>query len=328
MAKNNCAACDDLREYAPDFVVNGVTNNVCNSLMNDTGLNAAASGTHTNCQDLKDANDCLVGNMVDEIDAYGECDWKIFMKSFISNLYNVLYAIICSECGLLKRMRKAECNIENLMGDKSITLVPNEGNKFRMVDGVHLNTNQAPLVMRFAGTIGQITGSIRCDENMPSSYTNGVTTPWTGYSMASVLQGGNEVYTIATDPTHGNAHRHSKEGNLPYGGFLLYEYEVKACDYGFTRAYNADLFAGLSANFQCRVLFYRAGDTIPYDYGYGYDSDGNAKGQVWMPSSDKYDTLIQVRLINVVTWGNTPNGSITPNGVFLIKPCAESWDCD
>lgn len=328
MAKNNCAACEDLRDYAPDFVVNGVTGNVCNSLMNDTGLNASASGAHTNCDDLKDANDCLVGNMVDEVDAYGECDWKDYARNLVSNLYNVIYALICSMCGLWKRLKKAECNIENLMGDKSVTLVPNEGNRFRKVTGVELNSDDAPLVMRFAGTIGQITGSIKCNGNMPSSYTNGVTTAWTDYSMATVLRGGNEVYTIATNPADGNSHRHSKDGNLPYGGFLLYEYEVKACDYGFRRAYNADLFAGLSANFQCRVTFHRDGATIPFDYGYDYDENGNARGKVWHPSSDKYDTLIQVRLVNIVTWGNTPTGAITPNGVFLIKPCEDSWDCN
>lgn len=332
MAKNNCAACEDLREYAPDFVVNGVTKNVCNSLMNDTGLNASASGTHTNCGDLKDANDCLVGNMVDEIDAYGECDWKDFTRNFISNLYNVIYAMICSMCGLWKRLKKIECEIDHLVGDSDsiYTLVPNEGNKFRMAGGVSINGDDAPLVMRIAGTIGQITGSIKCDGNMPSSYTNNITTKWTDYSMTNVLNNEiGELHTIAHN-THATPdyYRPSKEGNLPYGGFLIYEYEVRACDYGFKRGYNADLFAGLSGNFIARITFHRAGDTIPYDYGYDYDSNGNAKGHVWTPSNSKYDTLIQVRMTNIVTWGTTGNGQITPNGTFLVKPCRDSWDCD
>lgn len=94
----NCSACNDLRENAADFLVNGVTNTACTSLKNDTGFNP--SSNTNDCDDLNDANDCLVGNMADEIEAYDICDWKEFMKKFIPNVYNVIKAIICAVCGL------------------------------------------------------------------------------------------------------------------------------------------------------------------------------------------------------------------------------------
>lgn len=94
----NCSSCNDLRENAPEFVLNGVTDTVCTSLKNDTGFNP--SNDTTDCDDLNDANDCLIGNMEDEVEAYDVCDWKEFMKRFIPNVYNVIKAMICAICGL------------------------------------------------------------------------------------------------------------------------------------------------------------------------------------------------------------------------------------
>lgn len=97
MSQINCEACEDLKTYAPDFVANGVTKNVCTSLQNNTGL--GANGSHTNCDDLDDANDCLVGQLSEEIDAYDTCEWKDYMKQFAPNVHTMLKAMICSDCG-------------------------------------------------------------------------------------------------------------------------------------------------------------------------------------------------------------------------------------
>lgn len=98
----NCAACGDLQENAPEFVTSGVTENVCTSLKNNTGMNPKNS--RTNCDDVTDANDCLVGNMEKEIDAYDNCDWKAYMRRFVPNVYNVLAAIICWLCGIQEKI--------------------------------------------------------------------------------------------------------------------------------------------------------------------------------------------------------------------------------
>lgn len=92
-----CNACDDLKTYAPDFVVNGVTDAVCAALQNDQGLNA--SNGRNNATDLQTAIDCLVGVLVSAIETYDVCDWQDFMKQFLSNNYELLSALICNEKG-------------------------------------------------------------------------------------------------------------------------------------------------------------------------------------------------------------------------------------
>lgn len=96
----DCSACTDLKNTAPDFVQNGVTKTVCNSLKNDTGLNPRLTTLHDDCEDLDMATDCMIGMMENEVDSYDLCDWKKFMKKFISNLTQILKAIICAICGL------------------------------------------------------------------------------------------------------------------------------------------------------------------------------------------------------------------------------------
>ena len=105
MAKPDCNACQELREHAPDFVFNGVTDSICTSLKNDTGLNPKATVIHNDCEDLDLANDCLVGQMDKEVDSYDVCDWKDFMHKFIPNLWNFLKAMVCTICGLWIKLK-------------------------------------------------------------------------------------------------------------------------------------------------------------------------------------------------------------------------------
>lgn len=97
-AELNCSACEDIRESAPNFTVNGLGDDECTSLQNNTGLNPTSG--HDDCTDLNNLNDCLIGNMANEVNSYNNCDWKQFAKDFISNLWTTLKAIICAICGL------------------------------------------------------------------------------------------------------------------------------------------------------------------------------------------------------------------------------------
>lgn len=115
----NCSACNKLQEDAPGFVLNGVTSTHCTNLKNNKGFNSGSG--NNDCTDLNNANDCLIGNMADEIDAYGVCEWKTFTKNFIENLWNVLKAIICAICGLWTnidnlwtKVNKQDCEIKYL----------------------------------------------------------------------------------------------------------------------------------------------------------------------------------------------------------------------
>lgn len=101
MANLNCSACEDLRQDAPNFVLNGIGDTEAASLQNDTGFNPSSG--NNDCTDLHNANDCLVGNMDAEIDAYEVCDWKPFMHKFIPNVWQTIKGIIWAICGLWKR---------------------------------------------------------------------------------------------------------------------------------------------------------------------------------------------------------------------------------
>lgn len=108
-AKRNCSACSELQEHAADFIVNGVTEAVEESLINNTGFNPNTD--NNDCVDLNNANDCLVGNMEDEVDAYEVCEWKSFMVDFIHNLWTVLKAMIAAICGVWALAEKTTCDI-------------------------------------------------------------------------------------------------------------------------------------------------------------------------------------------------------------------------
>lgn len=100
MSELNCNACNDLQEYAPDFVDYGVTDEIAKSLAANTGLNPNLDVLHEDCEDLNDANDCLIGMLPNTVESYKVCDWQEFMLNFLGNLYNLLKAMIASICGL------------------------------------------------------------------------------------------------------------------------------------------------------------------------------------------------------------------------------------
>lgn len=98
MAEVYCEACEEIRQTAPEFVVNGLNDDMCTSLANDTGL--IASNGNNDCNDLHDINDCLIGNMVAEVELYDSCDWKEYMQNYVSNAWTLYKAMICAMCGM------------------------------------------------------------------------------------------------------------------------------------------------------------------------------------------------------------------------------------
>ena len=99
MADKYCEACSTLQEDAPDFIQNGVTSSIDTRLRNDHGFSAKSS-VDTDCEALNLANDCLIGFMADEAEAYDVCDWKTWAQRFATNVHNVIDASISSICGL------------------------------------------------------------------------------------------------------------------------------------------------------------------------------------------------------------------------------------
>lgn len=114
MINVDCSACEELREISPDFVTKGVTQTICTSLKNDTGLNPTLTTLHDDCEDLDTANDCLIGMMDGEVEKYEACDWQKFMHKFIPNLYHMLKAGICAICGLWTNVHNLWSHVNDL----------------------------------------------------------------------------------------------------------------------------------------------------------------------------------------------------------------------
>lgn len=103
MSTIQCSSCEELRQNAPNLIANGFTDNECENLRDGNGL----GGDGDNCSDMQDMNDCFIGMMDNEIDAYDNCDWKKFMHNLIPNVWATMKGIICWLCGI-------QCQIDHL----------------------------------------------------------------------------------------------------------------------------------------------------------------------------------------------------------------------
>lgn len=118
----NCKACEDLKTSAPSVVINGIGDTEVASLKNNTGLNP--SNGNDNCTDLNNLNDCLVGNMEEEVKLYDVCDWQEFMGGFIPNISNVLKAVISAICGLWQNVSTFDQKIDAMCQQSSYSYAP------------------------------------------------------------------------------------------------------------------------------------------------------------------------------------------------------------
>lgn len=114
MSTINCSSCDDLRTNAPEYALNGTTETVCNSLKNDTGFNPSLSPVHNDETDMQNANDCTIGRMAQEIQAYDVCDWKEYMGKLVPNIYEHNKAQNCVDAGQWDSIHTLEEETENL----------------------------------------------------------------------------------------------------------------------------------------------------------------------------------------------------------------------
>lgn len=122
MAEIDCTICEELKDTSVEFISQGITDNICTSLANDTGLNPELPVLHTDCEDLDVMNDCLIGRPADELEKYDVCEWKKFMRKYIGNLYTMFKGLVCAVCGLWtnihnlwKRLAKAENDLADLI---------------------------------------------------------------------------------------------------------------------------------------------------------------------------------------------------------------------
>lgn len=235
MADINCNSCNELRNHASDFVQNGVTTTICNSLKNNTGLNPSATVVNDNCEDLDDAVDCLVGMMDDLLEAYDVCDWKEFMHAFIPNVHAMMKAMICSMCGEWAQLDKLWCYMNNITQTQTWAV---GANNIRWAPGVAVregaSTSDSLAYPHISGNAycGYMTGSISISETWINDHPN---------------------------------------STLNTRGALLYEYRIKLADYGLRFIWNGQMQE--NANGQCvhaHIHVFKEGETT-----YGNDATGD-----------------------------------------------------
>lgn len=111
MSKDACTACETLRTQSSDFIHKGVTDDMCAHLKANQGLNNKGNN---NCTDMHTLNDCLLGGLLETIDAYEVCEVKDVVKDLTSNLINLMDVMICSDCGQWEQINSIWAEIQKL----------------------------------------------------------------------------------------------------------------------------------------------------------------------------------------------------------------------
>lgn len=242
MAELNCNACESLRQEAPEFVVNGLTDDMCTSLGNDTGL-IPTSGNN-DCTDLDNLNDCLVGNMAAEIESYDVCDWKEFMRNFVPNVWTTLKAQICAICGmwtnihdLWTNVNKLNCMVNYMIEGASFSVgeEPTDGSYVVAGKGVSFyevgeTARSSDINLQYYGGMGIFNGSFIIHT---SNFTDAKATPNfdNGSSMeTSKNRKGNSVWEQTGKP---------KTDGHSVGTELLYEMRLKRSEFPQLRSISA-----------------------------------------------------------------------------------------
>lgn len=94
----NCLACENLKKKDANLIINGWSDTNSASFKNDTGL--VPSDGSNDCTDLGLMNDCLIGNLDDEVEISDVCDWRDFMHKFIPNVWTMFEGTRNAICGL------------------------------------------------------------------------------------------------------------------------------------------------------------------------------------------------------------------------------------
>lgn len=156
-----CTICDELIETAPDLATYGeITDTMCNSLKNDTGLNPSLTTLHTDCEDYDTMNDCLVGRPDADLEKYESCEWRKFMHKWIPNVHTMFKGIICGICGIWENIHSLTNRVSDLEDrvDDLCELLNQQINQNMDVYGVLPGTGFDSADARKGGEINTING--------------------------------------------------------------------------------------------------------------------------------------------------------------------------
>lgn len=271
MANVNCSACEELRQDAPELIVNGLTDDMCTSLQNDTGL--VPSNGNDDCTDLNNLNDCLVGNMETEVDAYNTCDWKPFMKKFIPNVWTTGKGIICALCGvwtnvhnLWTNVNKLNCMISYMIEGANFSVGEEETDGSYVVAGkgvsfyeVGETARSSDINLQYYGGMGIFNGSFIIhtqdfqDAKATPNFDNGSTI------RTSTQRKGNSVWEQTGKP---------KTDGHSVGTELLYEMRIKRSEFPQLRSISAGRGQESSGGaFHTRMVIFTEGEYAHGQHG-------------------------------------------------------------
>lgn len=250
MANTNCSACDDLRQVDPNLLINGLGDTECASLQNNTGL-VPTSG-NDDCEDLHNLNDCLVGNMATEVDAYDVCDWKTFMKKFIPNVWTTLKGIICAICGLWTNItnlwEKVNCFSTSITNFDRRSIYAEVSDYVYFYDWVNTNTpaNPAsPVTVTYSAMHSYV---LARPGNTALSLINSIDVGQYGtHTVGGVTYNGIPVYQFTGSMTDNNLKSVYNSAHITTDGVFVYSVEKTAQsgdNITFTVALRAKLLSG------------------------------------------------------------------------------------
>lgn len=297
MIDYSCSACEELRQDAPSFVVNGMSETECASLANNTGLNPSSG--NDDCTDLNNMNDCLIKNMENEINSYNVCSWKDYMKALVNNMWTMYKGIICALCGLwtavsaipgdiADTLARIQCYIDYILDGKDASALLTESN-FEAGTGVAFTRSGDSIAkpgLRINGSTYTVTGSIRID----------ITTEHWG--RLGLTPTGNRVKWGTGDGDYNRI-------NTPSGNYTICIIKIPKSTMPWLKSLSS-----------CVGSFVNAG--VGQIYVQAYDSGDSMKGQ-WGDSStavtvpDGY-IYLRISLVSLTTWGIEYGDADTANG--------------
>lgn len=325
-----CSSCEDLRQTAPNFVINGLGEDECTNLANNKGL----AGNSDDCTDLHNMADCLIGFAEEEVDAYETCDWKKFMKEFIPNVWSVFTGIICAICGIWCKLEAMNDGITITVGEDETDgsyIVAGRGVSF-MTTGSADNNYTSDIELSNYGNFLRINGSVdfRADQNFnePNDKKS-----WNFDNMDTIR------HTNARKSYSLWHHVNGTTENLGAGGELIYEVRIKKSAYPAIK----EIASGTGnptggGAYQTNFAIFD-GDDIPeggthrYAYGQhhrcdeitGQGIDGGDDGHI----VEKGWIYIQHRMVNISVLNANDNNvnKYTPRGWCAIRLNMDEIEC-
>lgn len=326
MANYSCNSCEDLRSTSPSFVVNGITDTECTSLQNNTGLNPSSG--HDDCTDLNNINDCLVGNMAEEVEAYDVCDWKTYMKKFVPNAWTTLKSMICAICGLWKRVERLDCIVNYItqghdfkFGESSTGssyIVAGKGVSFLNVTA---SGTAADITLRYiSGGLATIIGSC-------VFYTASFTDREACYNYDN-----EGVNPTRSSSRSGNSEWNADNQNPKGGTQLVYELRIKKSEYPQIKSMHEGI--GLNASgggFHAEIIVFNSGryangQNGTCDHGNGDPVGANSDRGHLVPDGWTY---VQMRITWIEHMGADADGTqMSPHGLMGIRMNQNEIECD